>query len=96
MEGLHCFHRPQMSDLTFKELKTYLMSPSVLSQPYPKEDLYMYLALSDHAISLVLLRQNDGVQRPMYYSIDSKTMYLLLEKVVLALVHTARKLLHYF
>ncbi|XP_075654893.1 uncharacterized protein LOC142625069 [Castanea sativa] len=72
------------------------MSLLVLSRPYLKEDLYMYLALSDHAISSVLLRQNDGVQRPVYYLVDSKTRYLLLEKAVLALVHTARKRPHYF
>lgn len=60
----------------------------------------MYLTVSDHAISLVLLRQKDKVQRPMYYLsktlADFETRYLLLEKAVLALVHDMRKLPLYF
>lgn len=60
----------------------------------------MYLTVSDHAISSVLLRQKDKVQRPMYYLsktlADFETRYLLLEKAVLALVHDMRKLPLYF
>ena len=67
------------------------MSPPILSSPEPEEDLYMYLAISNHTVSVVLLRVRDGVQWPMYYI--NKT---LVEKLVLALVHTTRKLPHYF
>lgn len=67
------------------------MSPPILSSPEPEEDLYMYLAISNHTVSAVLLRVRDGVQWPMYYI--NKT---LVEKLVLALVHTTRKLPHYF
>lgn len=67
------------------------MSLPILSSPVPEEDLYMYLAISNHTVSVVLLRVRDGVQWPMYYI--NKT---LVEKLVLALVHTTRKLPHYF
>ena len=84
----------------FKDLKSYLASPPTLSRPEPKEDLYMYLAVSDHAMSLILLRHQEGIQRPMYYLsktlVDAETQYLPLEKMALALVHTTRKLPHYF
>ena len=63
------------------------------------EDLFMYLSVSDHAVSVVLLR-DQGVQQPVYYIskklVDVETRYLPLEKLVLALVHAMRKLPHYF
>ena len=45
----------------FQDLKHYLTSPLILSSPEPEEDLYMYLAVSDHAISVVLLKIQKGV-----------------------------------
>ena len=65
----------------------------------PEEDLYMYLLVSEHAVSTMLLR-DQGVQQPIYYIsktlVDAETRYLPLEKLVLALVHATRKLPHYF
>ena len=84
-------------DAAFKDLKAYLASPPVLSQPKPREDLYMYLAIFDH---VVLIRQHEGIQRPIHYLsktlVDAETWYLPLEKMVLALVHASRKSPHYF
>lgn len=54
-------------DTAFKDLKSYLGSLPVLSWPDTEEDLYMYLAVSDHTMSSVLLRQQDEIQRPVYY-----------------------------
>lgn len=59
----------------------------------------MYLSMSNHTVSAVLLRDRE-VQQPVYYIsktlVDVETRYLPLEKLVLALVHATRKLLHYF
>ena len=59
----------------------------------------MYLAVSDHAISSMLVMQYEGIQRPIYYLrktlVDAETRYLPLEKMALALVHATRKLPHY-
>ena len=75
------------------------MQAPVLIAPKPREDLFMYLSVSEHAVSVVLLR-DQGVQRPVYYIsktlVDAKTRYLPLEKLVLALVHATRKLPQYF
>ena len=71
----------------------------MLMAPEPGEDLFMYLLVSDHAVSVVLLR-DQRVQQPVYYInktlVDAETRYLPLEKLVLALVHATRKLSHYF
>ena len=65
----------------------------------PGEDLFMYLLVSEHAVSAMLLR-DQGVQQPVYYIsktlVDVEMRYLPLEKLVLALVHATRKLPHYF
>ena len=79
----------------FQDLKEYLTRASMLTAPEPGEKLFMYLSVSDHAISVVLLR-DWGVQPPVYYIsktlVDAKTRYFPLEKLVLALVHAAKKL----
>ena len=63
------------------------------------EDLFMYLSVLKHAMSVVLLRDR-GVKQPVYYisktQVDAEMRYLPLEKLVLVLVHPTRKLPHYF
>ena len=75
------------------------MQAPVLTAPKPGEDLFMYLLVSEHAVSAVLLKDK-GVQQPVYYIsktlVDAETRYLPLEKLVLAFVHAARKLIQYF
>ena len=62
--------------------------------------MYVYLAVIDYVVSIVLVRNEDGVQRPIYYINKSlqeaEIRYLLLEKAVLAIVHATRKLPYYF
>ena len=51
-------------------------------------------------LSFVLIRVDSGMQKPIYYISKSlheaEVHYLPLEKVILAVVHATRKLLHYF
>ena len=86
--------------VAFEKLKQYLSSPLILSKPKKEEVLYVYLLVTDYAVSLVLVRNENGVQRPIYYVSKSlkeaETCYLPLEKAVLAIMHTTRKLPHYF
>ena len=75
------------------------MRVSMLSAPELGEELFMYLSVSDHAVSSVLLKDR-GIQQPMYYIsktlVNVETRYLPLEKLVLALMHATRKLPQYF
>lgn len=84
----------------FQDLKKYLVRPPILSCLDPGEDLYMYLAMSEHPVSIVLQNNQEGAQRPIYYInktlVVAQTWYLPLEKLTLALVHATRKLPHYF
>uniref|UniRef100_A0A2N9IY34 Uncharacterized protein n=1 Tax=Fagus sylvatica TaxID=28930 RepID=A0A2N9IY34_FAGSY len=77
------------SDHAFEQLKKYLSAPPLLSSPKEGEPLYIYLAVSDKALSVAIIQNDSGEQRPVYYT--SKTMngaetrYLPLEKSALAL-----------
>ncbi|KAG7552308.1 Ribonuclease H-like superfamily [Arabidopsis thaliana x Arabidopsis arenosa] len=84
----------------FGQLKAYLTTPPVLSKPEVDEKLYLYVSLSKHAVSGVLVREDRGEQKPIYYiskSItDPETRYTMMEKLALAVVTSARKLRPYF
>ena len=87
-------------DAAFQQLKDYLARPPVMSSPEPDEVLFAYIAVASYAVSLVLIRVDNGVQRPVYYVSKSlheaKVRYLPLEKAILAMVLGTRKLPHYF
>ena len=91
------FQWSEECDIAFQELKEYFMRAPMLTASEPGEDLFMYLSVSKHAMSAVLLR-DQGAQQPIYYIsktlVEAKTRYLPLEKLVLALVHATQKLPH--
>ncbi|XP_065620827.1 uncharacterized protein LOC112000149 [Quercus suber] len=84
----------------FQQLKDYLARPPIMSKPEADEVLYAYITVGNHAVSLVLIRDDSGVQKPIYYISKSlheaEVKYLPLEKAILAVVHATRKLPHYF
>ena len=71
-----------------------------MSSPEADEILYAYIAVAPHAVSLVFIQIDGGIQRPDYYVSKSlheaEVRYLPLEKAILAMVHATRKLSHYF
>ncbi|GKV28927.1 hypothetical protein SLEP1_g37913 [Rubroshorea leprosula] len=84
----------------FDELKQYLASAPLLSKPIDGECLYLYLGVTEEAVSSVLLREENKNQKPICYV--SKVLqgaeqnYPLAEKATFALVCTAHKLRAYF
>ena len=52
----------------FEELKAYLSSPPLLSPSQPGEELFLYLAVSPAAVSAALIREEERVQKPVYYA----------------------------
>ena len=71
-----------------------------MSSPEADEVLFAYIAMAPHAVSLVLIRIDGGIQRPVYYVSKSlheaEVCYLPLEKTILAVMHATLKLPHYF
>ena len=66
----------------------------ILSKPHTGETLYVYLAVSEHIVSDVLVREEKRRQSPIYSVnktlLEVETQYNQLEKLVLALVIAAR------
>ncbi|KAK3021959.1 hypothetical protein RJ639_045654 [Escallonia herrerae] len=85
---------------SFDELKEYLASPPLLSKPVMGEDLFLYLAVAESAVSAVLVREQDGQQLPVYYVSKvlqgAEQRYPNAEKLAFALLNAARKLRPYF
>ena len=86
--------------LAFQQLKEYLSQPPIMSRLEVDEVLFAYIVVASHVVSLVLIRVDSGVQRPVYYISKSlhevEVWYLPLEKAILAMVHGTHKLPHYF
>ena len=84
----------------FKDLKAYLSSPSLLSPSKPGEELFLYLVVSLAAISAALVREEEKMQKLVYYVSralrGAKERYRPMEKLAFALVTTAWKLKLYF
>ena len=53
---------------TFENLEVYISSPLLLSPSKPGEELYLYLAVSQVVVSAALVREEDGSQKPVYFT----------------------------
>ena len=84
----------------FNDLKTYLSSLPLLSPSVQGEELYLYLAVSHAAVSAALVREEDGIRKPVYFTSHSlhgaEERYPQMEKLAFALVIAARRLKPYF
>ena len=72
----------------FEELKAYLSAPPLLSQSQPSEELFLYLAVSPAAVSAALIKEEEKVQKPVYYAsralCGAKERYPPMEKLAFA------------
>ena len=84
----------------FEELKAYLSTPPLLSPSQLGEELFLYLAVSLAAISAALIREEEKVQKPVYYASRAlrraEERYLPMEKLAFELVTATHKLKPYF
>ena len=84
----------------FEDLKKYLSSPPLLSPSMPEEELYLYIAVLQAAVSAALVRDEGSLQRPVYFISrafrGAEERYPRMEKLAFALVTAAWKLKPYF
>ena len=94
------FHWDAHCQEAFSVLKTYLSSPYILVSSVEGELLTLYLAVSDFSTSAALVRERDRAQQSVYYCNralrEVEERYPKMEKLVLALVTTAKRLQPYF
>ena len=75
----------------FQQFKEHLSRPPIMFSPAADKVLYAYIVVAPHAVSLVLIRDDNGLQRPVYYVSkllhEAEVRYLPLEKAILVVVH---------
>ena len=85
---------------TFQDLKVYLTTALLLSPSVLGEELYLYLAVSPHAVSSTLIKEKGKVQKPVYYTSralrGAEGQYPMMEKLAFTLITASRKLRYYF
>ena len=78
----------------------YLIAAPLLSPSVMGEELFLYLAVTPHAVSSALIREEQKIQKPVYYTSKAlrgaEERYPPIKKLVFALITTSRKLRHYF
>ncbi|XP_075665422.1 uncharacterized protein LOC142635092 [Castanea sativa] len=83
-----------------EDLIAYLSSPPLLSPSKPGEELFLYLVVSPTTVSTALVREEDGVQKLVYYTSwalrGAEERYPPMEKLAFMLVTAAQKLKSYF
>ncbi|XP_074300718.1 uncharacterized protein LOC141632026 [Silene latifolia] len=94
------FEWTEEHEKAFAELKRYLSTPPLLAKPEQGEPLFLYLSVTEAAVSAVLVKEQEGVQHPVYYisksQLPAETRYTSFEKLALALVTASYKLRPYF
>ncbi|RDX58311.1 Retrovirus-related Pol polyprotein from transposon opus, partial [Mucuna pruriens] len=84
-----CFKWANDCEETFQELKVMLAAPPILTQSVANKPIYVYISISDNAVSL-------GEQWPVYYVNKAlqgvARWYQKVEKAALAIIITAKKL----
>ncbi|XP_074360196.1 uncharacterized protein LOC141700299 [Apium graveolens] len=72
----------------------------LLAKPSPEDTLYLYLAVSEQAVSAVLVKEEQKLQKPVYYVSkvlhEAELNYSTTEKFALSLITASRKLRPYF
>ena len=100
LKGSKKFEWTDKYEQAFLPLKEHLGRSLLLSKPIEGEKLYLYLVVSEEAVSATLVKEEEKVQWPIYYVskrlLDAETRYPELEKLVLALMVSFRKLRPYF
>ena len=74
----------------------HLVEPPVLSKPMSEEPLFLYLAVTENAVSTVLVQEEDRSQKPVYYIskrlLEFESKYPLIEKLAFCPILASRKL----
>ncbi|WZZ71342.1 hypothetical protein YC2023_082712 [Brassica napus] len=100
LRGNKSFIWDEKCEEAFNQVKHYLTTPPVLSKPEAGDTLSLYIADTSSAVSSVLIREDRGEQKPIFYiskfMTEPETWYPNLEKMALAVVTSVRKLRPYF
>src|ERR1044072_9077036 len=87
-------------EVAFEKLKKILSTLPTLTKPHDGTPLLLYFTITDNAIGAVLVQEHAGTQRVIYFISQTlhsaEQRYQRVEKAVLAIVLSARRLRAYF
>ncbi|XP_072146383.1 uncharacterized protein [Setaria viridis] len=100
------FVRTKEAQQALESLKASLTSAPILIAPEQEEPLLLYIAASNHVVSVALVVKREEpehalkVQRSVYFIsdvlTDAKVRYPQVQKLLYVVLMATRKLLHYF
>ncbi|XP_048493257.1 uncharacterized protein LOC125493781 [Beta vulgaris subsp. vulgaris] len=94
------FKWAEEAEKTLQQVKEHIRQLPRLISPVEGEKPFVYLAISLHAVSVILLAERESVQIPVYFVShvpkEAECRYLMVEKFGLALLIACRKLRTYF
>lgn len=100
LRGRKKFEWMEECEATFQAIKVHLSQPSILENPKADKSLILYLTTTEHAISLVLVREERKQMKLVYYVskrlLGAESKYPVMERLALIMVHASRKLRPYF
>ncbi|GJZ08569.1 reverse transcriptase domain-containing protein [Tanacetum coccineum] len=90
------FHWTTEAKEAFKQMKQLIVELPMLTAPMEMEELIVYLAAAKKTLSAVLIMEREAKQIPIYFVSRAlrgpELNYTSMEKLVLALVHTSKRL----
>nr|GEU32730.1 reverse transcriptase domain-containing protein [Tanacetum cinerariifolium] len=94
------FHWTTEAEEAFKQMKQLIAELPMLTVLMEKEKLIVYLAATKETVSAVPMTEKEAKQMPIYFVSRAlrgpELNYTLMEKLILALVHTSKRLKRYF
>ena len=88
------FEWSEECEKAFQELKQYVASSPLLSKPILREELFLYLAVLPTVVSSALIREENGIQYPIYCTSrafqGAECRYSRIEKLTFALITSAK------
>ena len=94
------FQWTSQCEKAFQQLKEYLSKPLVLCRPERNSVLALYVSMSEQAVNSVLVWETWEEQKVVYFVSKvlhrAEIRYPMLEKALLVVVVTTRRLRHYF
>nr|GEY27221.1 reverse transcriptase domain-containing protein [Tanacetum cinerariifolium] len=99
LEDVREFQRPKPVEAALKEMKKLIAKLPTLTAPLEKEELIVHLAAAREAVSAVLMTEREAKKMSVYFVSRAlqgpEINYMLMEKLVLALVHASKRLKRY-
>ena len=93
------FHWDQVAQASFDAVKDTLVRASLMYPPNYQNDYFLYIAVAEMTIAMVLVQVKNGIERLIYYFScnlnDTEVKYSYVENLALVAVQVVQIFFHY-